>query len=40
VIVIVGLIGLTLPGLRQLTAGLVGGFLAGYLAVGDFLRGL
>lgn len=31
---IVGAIGLTVPGLGQLTAGLLGGFLAGYMAGG------
>ena len=29
---LVGLIGLAIPGLGQLTAGLVGGFVAGYVA--------
>lgn len=31
---VVGAIGLTVPGLGQLTAGLLGGFLAGYMARG------
>ncbi|USZ69305.1 DUF5518 domain-containing protein [Halorussus salilacus] len=36
---LVGAIGVVLPGLGQLTAGLLGGFVAGYLAGGGFGRG-
>jgi hypothetical protein len=36
---LVGVIGLAIPGLGQLTAGLIGGFVAGYLAAGGLLRG-
>lgn len=36
---VVGAIGLTIPGLGQLTAGLLAGFLAGYMASGGFGRG-
>lgn len=35
VMTVVGAIGLAIPGLGQLTAGLVGGFVAGYMAAGS-----
>lgn len=35
----ISVVGIALPGLGQLTAGLVGGFVAGYLAGGGLLRG-
>ena len=34
VMTVVGVVGIAVPGLGQLTAGLVGGFLAGYMAAG------
>ncbi|PSP56292.1 hypothetical protein BRC82_02010 [Halobacteriales archaeon QS_1_67_19] len=36
---VIGAIGLTVPGFGQLTAGLLGGFLAGYVARGGFAGG-
>jgi hypothetical protein len=39
VLLIVGAIGLTIPGIGQIGAGLVGGFVAGYLAGGGLGRG-
>jgi hypothetical protein len=39
VITVLGIVGLTLPGLGQLAAGLIGGFVAGYLAGGGLGRG-
>lgn len=37
--VVIGTVGIVIPGLGQLTAGLVGGFLAGYMASGGVGRG-
>ncbi len=39
VMVVVGLVGLAVPGIGQLFAGLVGGFVAGYIAGGGLLSG-
>ncbi|MFC7081384.1 DUF5518 domain-containing protein [Halorussus caseinilyticus] len=39
VMTVVGVVGLAIPGLGQLTAGLVGGFVAGYVAAGGPRRG-
>lgn len=39
VTVVVGLIGVAVPGIGQLFAGLVGGFVAGYQAGGGLLSG-
>ncbi|WP_128477432.1 DUF5518 domain-containing protein [Halorussus pelagicus] len=39
VMTVVGVVGIAIPGLGQLTAGLVGGFLAGYMAAGGTGRG-
>ncbi|WIV68225.1 DUF5518 domain-containing protein [Natrialbaceae archaeon AArc-T1-2] len=39
VAVVIGIVGIALPGLGQLTAGLLGGFVAGYLAGGGLLSG-
>ena len=36
---VIGTVGVVVPGLGQLTAGLVGGFVAGYLAAGGVGRG-
>ena len=39
VMTIIGVVGLAIPGLGQLTAGLVGGFVGGYVAAGSAGRG-
>lgn len=39
VMTVIGVVGLAIPGLGQLTAGLVGGFVAGYMTGGGIGRG-
>ncbi|WP_256393576.1 DUF5518 domain-containing protein [Natronoarchaeum rubrum] len=39
VITVLGAVGIVVPGLGQLTAGLVGGFVAGYMAGGSLSSG-